>query len=102
MVSPSFPMWDMRFQIADLGFRISDCRLKHGNYKSQNSNNKQITMTEIVRASLGLPTLLAGPQFQNFKPHIILIRENPKYVWVFDYWNLRFICNLVLGIWNLV
>ncbi|MFA9434930.1 MAG: hypothetical protein ACERKR_09685, partial [Deltaproteobacteria bacterium] len=62
----------------------------------------QITMTEIVRASLGLPTLRAGPQFQNFKPHIILIRENPKYVWVFDYWNLRFICNLVLGIWNLV
>jgi hypothetical protein len=59
-------------------------------------------MTEIVRASLGLPTLRVGPQFQNFKPHIILIRENPKYVWVFDYWNLRFICNLVLGIWNLV
>ena len=58
-------------------------------------------MPEIVRASLGLPTLLAGPQFQNFKPHIILIRENPKYVWVFDYWNLRFICNLVLGIWDL-
>jgi hypothetical protein len=24
-----------------------DCRLKHGNYKSQNSNNKQITMTKI-------------------------------------------------------
>jgi hypothetical protein len=86
MVSPSSPLLDMRFQIADLGFRISDCRLKHGNYKSQNSNNKQITMTEI----------------QNFKPHIILIRENPKYVWVFDYWNLRFIWNLVLGIWNLV
>jgi hypothetical protein len=55
-------------------------------------------MTEIVRASLGLPTLRVGPQFQNFKPHIILIRENP----IFDYWNLRFICNLVLGIWNLV
>ena len=45
-------------------------------------------MTEIVRASLGLPTLRAGPQFQN-----------PKPVWVIDYWNLRFICNLVLGIW---
>jgi hypothetical protein len=29
----------------DLG--ILDCRLKHGNYKSQNPNNKQITMTEI-------------------------------------------------------
>jgi hypothetical protein len=28
-------------------FEILDCRLKHGNYKSQNPNNKQITMTEI-------------------------------------------------------
>jgi hypothetical protein len=46
-------------------------------------------MTEIVRASLGLPTLRAGPQFQNSKP-----------VWVIDYWNLRFICNLVLAIWD--
>jgi len=25
-------------------------------------------MTKIVRASLGLPTLRAGPQFQNSKP----------------------------------
>jgi len=25
-------------------------------------------MTKIVRASLGLPTLQAGPQFQNYKP----------------------------------
>jgi hypothetical protein len=50
------------------------------NSKSQISNIKwfdklttlsqvegQITMTEIVRASLGLPTLRAGPQFQNSK-----------------------------------
>jgi len=44
-------------------------------------------MTEIVRASLGLPTLRAGPQFQN-----------SKQAFVFEYWNLRFICNLVLGI----
>jgi len=44
-------------------------------------------MTEIVRASLGLPTLRAGPQFQNF-----------KFVLVIEYWNLRFNCNLVLGI----
>jgi hypothetical protein len=29
-----------RFKIADWGF-------EHGNYKSQNANNKQITMTEI-------------------------------------------------------
>ena len=32
--------------------------------------------------------------------HIISKKENPKYVWVIDYWNLRFICNLVLGIWD--
>ena len=40
-------------------------------------------MTEIVRASLGLPTLQAGPQFQNSKPNIIFIK-NPKYVWVIE------------------
>ncbi len=44
-------------------------------------------MTKIVRASLGLPTLRAGPQFQN-----------SKLVLVIEYWNLRFVCNLVLGI----
>jgi hypothetical protein len=60
------------------------------NYKSQNPNNKQIPMTEIVRASLGLPTLRAGPQFQNFKPVLVI-----------EYWNVRFNCNLVLGIWYL-
>ncbi len=47
-------------------------------------------MTEIVRASLGLPTLRAGPQFQNSNA-----------VWVIGFWNLGFICNLVLGIWDL-
>jgi len=47
----------------------------------------QITMTKIVRASLGLPTLRAGPQFQNSKPVLVI-----------EYWNLRFVCNLVLGI----
>jgi hypothetical protein len=26
--------------------------------------------------------------------------QNSKYVWVIEYWNLRFICNLVLGIWD--
>jgi len=26
--------------------------------------------------------------------------QNSKYVWVIEYWNLRFICNLVLGIWG--
>jgi len=47
-------------------------------------------MTEIVRASLGLPTLRAGPQFQNSK-HVLVI----------GYWNLEFICNLVLVFWDL-
>ena len=36
-------------------------------------------MTKIVRASLGLPTLPAGPQFQN-----------SKLVLVIEYWNLIF------------
>ena len=43
-------------------------------------------MTKIVRASLGLPTLRVGPKFQN-----------SKLVLVIEYWNLRFVCNLVLG-----
>jgi len=29
-------------------------------------------MTEIVRASLGLPTLRAGPQFQNYKSVLVI------------------------------
>ena len=53
------------------------------NSKSQITNIKQITMTKIVRASLGLPTLRAGsPEDQ--------------------YWNLRFFCNLVLGVWDFI
>jgi hypothetical protein len=38
-------------------------------------------MTKIVRASLGLPTLREGPQFQNSKPALVI-----------EYWDL------VLGI----
>ena len=38
-------------------------------------------------------------EIQNFKPYFIS-KKNPKYVWVIEYWNLRFICNLVLGIWD--
>ena len=26
--------------------------------------------------------------------------QNPKPVLVIEYWNLRFVCNLVLGVWN--
>ncbi|MEE8316619.1 MAG: hypothetical protein V3R70_08735, partial [Syntrophobacteria bacterium] len=54
------------------GFAGKDCELFWStrvtkNSKSQITNIKQITMTKIVRASLGLPTLRAGPQFQNSK-----------------------------------
>jgi len=35
-------------------------------------------MTEIVRASLGLPALLAGPQFQNSKPSQHLKKREPQ------------------------
>jgi hypothetical protein len=47
----------------------------------------QITMIKIVLASLGLPTLRVGPQFQNSKQ--VLVTES---------WNLKFIWDLVLGI----
>jgi hypothetical protein len=40
-------------------------------------------------------------EIQNFKPQHHYMRKNPKYLWVIEYWNLRFICNLVLGIWDL-
>ena len=53
-----------------------------GSYKSQNPNNEQIPMTKIVRASLGLPTLRAGPSFKIQNPNIILIRGRPEHVWV--------------------
>ena len=53
------------------------------NSKLQNPNNKQITMTKI----------------QNSKPQHHPNKRNSKYVWVIKYWNLRFICNLVLEIW---
>jgi hypothetical protein len=52
----------------------------NANYKSQNPNNKQITMTEIVRASLGLPTLRAGPKFQNFKRSHHLKKREFQYI----------------------
>ena len=40
-------------------------------------------------------------EIQNSKPSHHLKKKNFKYVWVIEYWNLRFICNLVLGIWDL-
>jgi len=43
--------------------------------KFQITNIKQITMTKI----------------QNFKPVLVI-----------EYWNLRFVCNLVLGVWDFI
>jgi hypothetical protein len=39
-------------------------------------------------------------EIQNSKPSFYLKKENFKYVWVIEYWNLRFICDLVLEIWD--
>jgi hypothetical protein len=39
-------------------------------------------------------------EIQNSKPPYHLKKREAQYVWVFDYWNLRFICNLVLEIWD--
>ena len=43
-------------------------------------------MTEIVRASLGLPTLRAGSQFQNLKPSNHLKKRIPN---MFGSLNIR-------------
>jgi hypothetical protein len=45
---------------------------RNRNFKSQITNIKQIKMTKIVHASLGLPTLRAGPQFQNSKSFLVI------------------------------
>ena len=50
-------------------------------------------MTKIVRASLGLPTCGRVPSFEI---------PNLFFVLVIVYWNLRFICNLVLEVWNFI
>jgi hypothetical protein len=47
--------------------------MRNENSKSQIPNIKQITMTKI----------------QNSKPVLVI-----------EYWNLRFVCNLVLGVWD--
>ena len=28
--------------------------------------------------------------------------QNSKYDWVIEYWNLRFVCNLVLEVWDFI
>jgi hypothetical protein len=48
---------------------------RNRNSKSQISNIKQITMTKI----------------RNSKPVLII-----------EYWNLKFVCNLVLEVWDLI
>jgi hypothetical protein len=50
---------------------------------------------------LDSPPCWRVPSFKIPNLHSILKKKNPKYVWVIEYWNLRFICNLVLGIWDL-
>jgi hypothetical protein len=38
---------------------------------------------------------------ENYKLQITMTKiQNPKPVLVIEYWNLRFICNLVLGVWD--
>jgi hypothetical protein len=39
-------------------------------------------------------------EIQNSKRSYYLRRENYLYVLVIEYWNLRFVCNLVLEIWD--
>jgi len=39
-------------------------------------------------------------EIQNSKRQHHPTKKNSKNVWVIEYWNLRFICNLVLGIWD--
>jgi hypothetical protein len=48
------------------------------------------------------PSRRANPNDRNskFKTTTSSQKKNPKYVWVIEYWNLRFTCNLVLGIWD--
>ncbi len=63
--------------MAGLPVQIANCfgvlkYYRNRNSKSQITNIKQITMTKIVRASLGLPTLRAGPQFKNSKPVLVI------------------------------
>jgi len=28
--------------------------------------------------------------------------QNSKYDWVIEYWNLRFVCNLLLEVWDFI
>ena len=37
-------------------------------------------------------------EIQNPKPSHHLKKKNSKYVWVIEYWNLRFICNFSFGV----
>jgi hypothetical protein len=70
---------------AESRLRIADLRqaklMKITNHKTQITNKSQC------------------PKFEIQNPNLIL-EKNPKYVWVIRYWNLRFTCNLVLGIWD--
>jgi len=66
------------------------------NHKTQITNKFQLPKLSALR--LDSPPCGRVPSFKIPNNHIILKKENSKYVWVIEYWNLRFICNLVLGI----
>jgi len=68
-------------------FHIEAGLLQNLNNKSQITNHKQITMTKIQNPKLRSYTPFCGSSLQDF-------------VLVIVYWNLRFICNLVLVIWD--
>jgi hypothetical protein len=38
-------------------------------------------------------------EIQNAKRLYYVKKGFPAYVWGIGYWNLRFVCNVVLGIW---
>ena len=60
---------------------------KQKNNKKQNINNKKITMTKIQKSKQKMHTQesLESIGYWNLE---------------FGIWNLRFICNLVLEVWN--
>ena len=68
-------------------FKTKRGRGVDANYKSQNPNDKwfdKLTTLSQVEGQIPITEI-----------------QNPKPVLVIEYWNLRFVCNLVLGIWDL-
>ena len=40
-------------------------------------------------------------EIQNPKPCVFYKKAHSRYVWGIEYWSLKLICNLMLGIWDL-